>query len=63
MAIVIPTNYAHDEQTDGYKIRRMAVDMGTPLITNVQVTKVFARAIEKYTMETLPVLPWDAYRN
>ena len=36
MVVVIPTKYAHDEMTDGYDIRRMAVDQHVPLITNVQ---------------------------
>ncbi len=63
MAIVIPTKYAHDEESDGYFIRRAAVDMNIPLIANVQVAKTFIRSIEKYTMESLPIEPWDTYKN
>jgi carbamoyl-phosphate synthase large subunit len=63
MAIVIPTHYAHDEMTDGYRIRRKAVDMHIPLITNVQVTKVLMRALEKYKIEDLKIDDWNEYKS
>ena len=62
-AVVIPTKYAHDEMTDGYSIRRLAVDMQVPLITNVQVAKVLIRAIEKYKEEDLNIKAWGEYWN
>ncbi|MBN1258390.1 carbamoyl-phosphate synthase (glutamine-hydrolyzing) large subunit [Candidatus Peregrinibacteria bacterium] len=63
LAVVIPTRYAHDEMTDGYKIRRMAVDRHIPLITNVQVAKTLVRALEKYKMEDLRIKEWKEYSN
>lgn len=61
MAIVIPTKYAHDEMTDGYRIRRMAVDKNLPLITNVQFAKTLVRSIGKYKKEELKIESWDGY--
>ncbi|MBU0728073.1 carbamoyl-phosphate synthase large subunit, partial [Patescibacteria group bacterium] len=63
MAIVIPTKYAHDEMTDGYSIRRMAVDQHIPLLTNVQFVKTLFRSLEKYKLEDLEIKSWDEYRN
>ncbi len=62
-AIVIPTNYAHEEQTDGYHIRRKAIDRNIPLVTNVQVAKTLVRAISKYKMEDLKIKDWSTYKN
>ncbi|MFH1012775.1 MAG: carbamoyl-phosphate synthase large subunit, partial [Candidatus Peregrinibacteria bacterium] len=62
-AIVIPRNYAHDELTDGYLIRRKAIDMNVPLITNVQLVKTLIRSLEKYKLEDLDIKDWGEYRN
>lgn len=61
MAIVIPTKYAHDEMTDGYRIRRMAVDKHVPLMTNVQFAKTLVRAMGKYKCEDLKIESWEGY--
>lgn len=63
LAIVIPRSYAHEEMTDGYQIRRKAVDRAIPLITNVQVAKTLVRALGKYRMEELGIKEWAGYRN
>ncbi|MBI5412449.1 carbamoyl-phosphate synthase (glutamine-hydrolyzing) large subunit [Candidatus Peregrinibacteria bacterium] len=63
MAIVIPRAYAHEEQTDGYLIRRKAIDRNVPLITNVQVAKTLVRAMGKYPIDWLEVKHWGEYRN
>jgi len=63
MAIVIPTKYAHDEVTDGYRIRRMCVDRSIPLFTNVQFSKTLIRALGKYKIEDLAIKDWTEYKN
>ncbi len=63
MAIVIPTKYAHDEITDGYKIRRMCVDKHIPLFTNVQFSKTLIRSLAKYNPEDLQIKDWAEYKN
>ena len=63
LSIVIPTKYAHDELTDGYTIRRMAVDQHIPLIANIQFAKALINSIEKYKIEDLEPKSWDEYKN
>jgi len=59
--IDIPKNYTHQEITDGYKIRRHAIDMNIPLITNIQVAKTIVTSLEKYNLDTLEIKAWDEY--
>lgn len=59
--IDIPKNYTRQEITDGYTIRRKTIDMNVPLITNIQVAKIFVDAIERYKLEDLEVKSWDEY--
>src|SRR5690606_1020676 len=61
MVINIPTNYTPEEVTDGYLIRRKAIDSNIPLITNKQLAKLLVETLEKYSMETLEIKPWDEY--
>lgn len=49
LAIVIPRGNTERELTDGYHIRRAAVDYNVPLIVNVKCAIEFVRAFEKYT--------------
>lgn len=63
LAIVIPTKYAHDEMTDGYSIRRIAVDHNTPILTNVQFVKTLFQSLEKYGIEDLEIKDWEEYKN
>lgn len=63
LAIVIPTKYAHDEITDGYRIRRMCVDKHIPLLTNVQFAKGLIHSLGKYSVDDLEITSWDEYQN
>ena len=63
LAVVIPTKYAHDEMTDGYRIRRMAVDQHIPILTNVQFAKMLIRSLEKYGEGDLKIKDWSCYSN
>ena len=63
LAFVIPTKYAHDELTDGYRIRRMCVDKHIPLFTNVQFAKTLIRSLAKYKVEDLEIWDWEEYKN
>jgi carbamoyl-phosphate synthase large subunit len=44
LVINIPKNYTHVELTNGYRIRRAAVDFNVPLITNARLATAFVRA-------------------
>ncbi len=62
LVIDIPKSYSHDEVTDGYLIRRRAIDSNIPLITNVQVARAVIEALKRYSLDTLPVKDWGEYR-
>ncbi len=58
--INIPQHTSSTEKTDGYFIRRTAIDRGIPLITNVQLAKRIVEALE-YTVEhedESPLIAW-----
>ena len=59
--INIPKNYSHEEITDGYKMRRRAVDLNIPLVTNVQVARLVVETLKKYRPEDLEIKPWAEY--
>lgn len=61
LVINVPRNSSHDEITDGYKIRRLTVDYNVPLITNLQIADVLARAIGMYKTEDLKIKSWGEY--
>ncbi len=61
LIINIPKNYSRSTMTDGYMIRRKSVDLNIPLVTNVQVAKIMAEALEKYGLEDLKVKEWGEY--
>ncbi|MEK7171562.1 MAG: carbamoyl-phosphate synthase (glutamine-hydrolyzing) large subunit [Patescibacteria group bacterium] len=61
LVIDIPKTYAKDEITDGYLIRRRAIDSNIPLITNIQIARALVEAFERYKIEDLNIKPWSAY--
>ncbi|MBI2338655.1 carbamoyl-phosphate synthase large subunit [Candidatus Daviesbacteria bacterium] len=48
-------------ETDGYIIRRNCVDLGIPLITNLQAAELLASALTSKKMEDLEIKSWDEY--
>ncbi len=61
LIVNIPKNYTRVMVTDGYSIRRKALDLNIPLITNVQVAKIMADALEMYKLEDLKIKDVDGY--
>ncbi|MDP2625231.1 MAG: carbamoyl-phosphate synthase (glutamine-hydrolyzing) large subunit, partial [Candidatus Peregrinibacteria bacterium] len=59
--INIPKNYSHEEMTDGYQMRRRAVDLNMPLVTNRQVTELVVECLARGTLEGLEIEPWSTY--
>lgn len=66
-ALVIPNHTSKGKenqiQTDGYVLRRLAIDMGIPIFTNGETANWFINAIHKHTQETLIVKPWSCYQH
>jgi carbamoyl-phosphate synthase large subunit len=61
LVINIPKNFQESELTNTYWIRRKAVDLGIPLITNLQLAQQFARAIEDCELDALKIKSLDEY--
>lgn len=61
LVINIPKNYKAEELTNGYHIRRAAVDYNVPLITNRQIASRFAEALAGYKKGDLMIHHWDEY--
>lgn len=59
--INIPKEFSNIEMTDGYKIRRSTADLGIPLMTNIQITKLFIETLLEYRKKGLGVKSWDEY--
>lgn len=55
----IPTHPAYSKRTDGYYMRRLAMDYGIPLLTNVQLIKRITEALAEVTLPELPLLRWS----
>lgn len=50
------------EPSDGFTIRRKAVDLNVPLITNRQLAEAFILALADTKLKNLEVKAWDEYR-
>ena len=61
LVINVPQHYTGTEVTDGYLMRRLAIDRGIPLITNVQLAKRLVEAMEKIDTKTLAVRSWREF--
>ncbi|MBR5034349.1 MAG: carbamoyl-phosphate synthase (glutamine-hydrolyzing) large subunit [Bacteroidales bacterium] len=61
LVINIPKNYTRVELTNGYRIRRAAVDFNIPLITNARLATAFARAFCSMTMDDLSIKTADEF--
>lgn len=61
LVINIPKNLSPDELYNDYEIRRNAVDLNIPLITNSRLAKAFIIAICKFSIDDLPIKSWDEY--
>ena len=61
LVINIPKNIEKEELDNDYLIRRRAVDFNVPLITDLQLAKRLAEAMDKVSVEDLEVKSWKEY--
>ena len=61
LVLNIPKNNEKDELESDYFIRRKAVDLNIPLITNIQVAKRFVKSIY-YSNDKLHIKSWAEYK-
>ena len=62
LIINIPKNHTKRELTNGYRIRRAAIDHNTPLITNARLASAFINAFCNIDVNELPVKSWDEFK-
>ncbi|MDO8929706.1 MAG: carbamoyl-phosphate synthase (glutamine-hydrolyzing) large subunit [Bacteroidota bacterium] len=63
LVINIPKDHTSREISNGYTIRRSAIDYSIPLITNARVASAFIYAFCKYEIEDLTIKSWDEYKD
>ncbi len=63
LIINVPKNHSKRELTNGYRIRRGAIDHNIPLMTNVRLAKAFIEAFCAMKLEDIPVKSWQEYTN
>jgi carbamoyl-phosphate synthase large subunit len=62
LIINIPKDYTRRELSNGYRIRRNAIDYNIPLITNARLASAFIYSFCKYGLEDLSIKSWDEYK-
>ena len=61
MVVNIPKNLTQRELTNGYKIRRAAVDLNIPLLTNVRLASSFINAFCTMGLDDIQIKSWKEY--
>ena len=62
MVVNIPKDLTVSELSNGYKLRRAAVDLNIPLITNSRLASAFIQAFCHIDMDDLPIKSWSEYK-
>ncbi len=61
MVVNIPKDLTPRELTNGYKIRRAAIDLNVPLITNSRLASAFIQAFCTLKLEDIDIKSWAEY--
>ena len=62
LVVNTPKNLTPGELRNGYRIRRAAIDLNIPLITNVRLASAFINAFCTMTLDDLSIAPWSEYK-
>ena len=62
MVVNIPKNLTAGELTNGYKIRRAAIDLNIPLITNARLASAFINAFCTIDIDDIAIKSWAEYK-
>ncbi len=62
MVVNIPKNLTVRELDNGYKIRRAAIDLNIPLITNSRLASAFINAFCTMPLDEIAIKPWQDYK-
>ena len=61
MVVNIPKDLTQHELTNGYEIRRTAIDLNIPLITNSRLASAFIHAFCTLNLDDLEIKSWSEY--
>ena len=62
LIVNIPKNHTKRELTNGYRIRRGAIDHNIPLITNARLAKAFIEAFCHMSQSEIQIKSWQEYK-
>lgn len=62
LVVNIPRDHTTREITNGFKIRRAAIDHNVPLLTNARLAAAFIDAFCTIGIEDIPIKSWDEYK-
>ena len=63
LIVNVPKNHTKRELTNGYRIRRGAIDHNIPLMTNVRLAKAYIEAFTALKQEDIKIKSWQEYNN
>ena len=61
LVVNVPKNLSSGELTNGYKIRRAAIDLNIPLITNARLASAFIHAFCTVKLDDLEIKTWQEF--
>ena len=61
MVVNIPKNHSVSELSNGYKIRRAAIDLNVPLLTNSRLASAFIHAFCTMSLDDINIKSWQEY--
>ena len=61
LVVNIPKNLTPTELGNGHKIRRAAIDLNIPLLTNARLASAFIKAFTELPLDDIEIKPWDEY--
>ncbi|MBQ5694824.1 MAG: carbamoyl-phosphate synthase (glutamine-hydrolyzing) large subunit, partial [Bacteroidaceae bacterium] len=61
LIVNVPKDHTKREKTNGYRIRRGAIDHNIPLITNARLASAFIEAFCRLPLEDMQIKAWQEY--
>ncbi len=61
LIINIPSNASSTHHTDGFKIRRLAIDHHIPLITNFHIAQLFLQCLTRVNLKSISIKSWQEF--
>jgi carbamoyl-phosphate synthase large subunit len=61
LVVNIPKDLSAKELSNGYKVRRAAIDLNVPLITNPRLAAAFIRAFCELSIDDIKIKAWEEY--